>query len=119
MKKQVIVWLKNGMIAKMNASCIAASTHQVFFPSTEFDLPLLIEVEHQGLTTLLDLSGFNDCVVLQFGEDRYFTGATYCQNRNTGSFMIQSQARFMLLMPIPLPYPLEETEEIMIKPIEA
>jgi len=118
MKKQVIVWLKNGMIAKMNAQAIAATSHQVTFPSTTVDLPLLIEVSHHGLTTLIDLSGFKDCVVLQFGEDRYFTGATYCQNRNTGAFMIQSQARFIVLMPLPLPFPLEETEEIMIKEIE-
>jgi hypothetical protein len=33
--------------------------------------------------------------------------------------MIQSQARFILLMPLPLPFPLEETEEVMIKEIEA
>jgi len=65
------------------------------------------------------LSEFKDCVVLQFGEDRYFTGATYCQNRNTGAFMIQSQAQFIVLMPLPLPFPLEETEEFMIKEIEA
>jgi hypothetical protein len=119
MKKQVIVWLKNGMIAKMNAQVIVANAPQVMFPSTTVDLPLLIEVIHQGLTTLLDLSGFKDCVVLQFGEDRSFTGATYCQNRNTGAFMIQSQARFIVLIPLPLPFPLEETEEIMIKAIEA
>ena len=118
MKKQVIVWLKNGMIAKMNAQVIDANTHQVSFPSTSVNLPLLIEVSHKGLTTLLDFSGFNNCAVLQFGEDRYFTGATYCQNRSTGAFMIQSQARFILLMALPLPYPLEETEEIMIKAIE-
>lgn len=115
MKKQVIVWLKNGMIAQMNAHCLAATTHQVIFPKANMDLPLLVEVEHTGLTTLLDLSGMSDCVVLQFGADRYFTGATYVQNRSEGSFMIQSQAKFLLLMKIPLPYPLEETEEIMIK----
>lgn len=107
------------MIAKMDAQVIVANTHQVTYPSTTVDLPLLIEVSHQGLTTLVDLSGFKDCVVLQFGEDRYFTGATYCRNRNTGAFMIQSQARYIVLMPLPLPFPLEETEEIRIKEIEA
>ena len=48
MKKQVIVWLKNGMIAKMNAQVIDANTHQVSFPSTSVNLPLLIEVSHKG-----------------------------------------------------------------------
>jgi hypothetical protein len=33
--------------------------------------------------------------------------------------MIQSQARFILLMPLPLPFPLEETEEIQLKATEA
>jgi len=119
MKKQVIVWLKNGMIAKMNAETIPAMSHQVHIPSTAVDLPLVIVVKHQGLSTLIDLTGMNDCVVLQFGADRYFTGATYFQHCNTGAFMIQSQARFILLMPLPLPFPLEETEELQLKATEA
>ncbi|MFN5637131.1 MAG: hypothetical protein ACK454_07505 [Flavobacteriales bacterium] len=119
MKKQVIVWLKNGMIAKMNALACSANSHHVSLPSTEVELPVLIEVTHEGLTTILDLSGFPDCVVLQFGRDRFFTGASYCRNRSEGAFMVQAQARYFLLMPLPLPYPIQETEEIMIKPLES
>ncbi len=53
MKKQVIVWLKNGMIAKMNAVACSANSHQVSLPSTEVELPVLIEITHEGLTTYL------------------------------------------------------------------
>lgn len=115
MKKEVIIWLKNGMITKTNVVTMSATSHQVTLTKCE-DLPFLIEVKHPGLTTLLDLTYFPDCVILQFGRDRYFTGGTYCQNRSTGNFVIQSQARFLYITLIT--FPVELAEEITIKEIE-
>ncbi len=114
-----MVLLKNGLIAKIPAQYLGASNHQLILPSTAVDLPLLVEVTHQGITTLIDLSGFMDCAVLQFGQQRQFIGATSCQNRSSGAFMIQSQAHYFLLVPNPLPFPLAEVDSIEIHEIDA
>ncbi|MFM2039088.1 MAG: hypothetical protein RL432_2027 [Bacteroidota bacterium] len=119
MKKRAMVLLKNGLIAKIPAQYLGASNHQLILPSTAVDLPLLVEVTHQGITTLIDLSGFMDCAVLQFGQQRQFIGATSCQNRSSGAFMIQSQAHYFLLVPNPLPFPLAEVDSIEIHEIDA
>jgi len=114
-----MVLLKNGLIAKIPAQYLGAANHQLILASTAVDLPLSVEVTHQGITTLIDLSGFMDCAVLQFGQQRQFIGATSCRNRSSGAFMIQSQAHYFLMVPYPLPFSLAELASIEIHEMDA
>ncbi len=92
MKKTVVLNFKNGKTLPVEAKKMEVNTNQAMLPTNSIELPLFIEVSHQGLTTLLNLSHQPDCMVLQFKKVGRFSGATICKNRNEGSFMIQSQA---------------------------
>jgi hypothetical protein len=98
MKKTVVLNFKNGKKLPVEAT--------------------KMEVNHQGLTTLLNLSHQSDCMVLQFKKDGRFYGATICKNRNEGLFMIQSQASFILLMPWPLNFSPNELENLSVEHLD-
>ncbi len=66
MKKTVFLIFKNGKTLPVEAKKMEVTTNQAMLPTKPIELPLFIEVNHQGLTTLLNLSHQSDCMVLQF-----------------------------------------------------
>jgi hypothetical protein len=115
MKKTVVLNFKNGKTLPVEAKKMEVTTNQAMLPTNSIELPLFIKVNHQGLTTLLNLSHQPDCMVLQFKKDGRFSGATICKNRNEGSFMIQSQASFILMIPWPLTFSPNELENLSVE----
>jgi hypothetical protein len=115
MKKTVFLIFKNGKTLPVELKKMEVTTNQAMLPTKPIELPLFIEVNHQGLTTLLNLSHQSDCMVLQFKKDGRFSGATICKNRNEGAFMIQSQATFILMMPWPLNFSTNELEHLSVE----
>ena len=118
MKKTVFLIFKNGKTLPVEAKKMEVTTNQAMLPTYSIELPLFIEVNHQGLTTLLNLSHQSDCMVLQFKKDGGFSGATICKNRNEGLFMIQSQASFILMMPWPLNFLPNELEHLSVEHLD-
>jgi hypothetical protein len=118
MKKTVVLNFKNGKKLPVEATKMEVTTNQAMLPTNPIELPLFIEINHQGLTTLLNLSHQSDCMVLQFKKGGGFYGATICKIRNEGFFMIQSQASFILLMPWPLKFLPNELESLSVEHLD-
>jgi hypothetical protein len=118
MKKTVFLIFKNGKKLPVEAKKMEVTTNQAMLPTKPIELPLFIEVNHQGLTTLLNLSHQSDCMVLQFKKDGSFYGATISKIRNEGFFMIQSQSSFILLMPWPLNFSPNELENLSVEHLD-
>lgn len=59
---------------------------------------LFIEVQHEGINTLLHLGGVTTYELWYFDEKGLFTGKGFSLHTGTGAFAIETQARFILLM---------------------
>jgi len=59
----------------------------------------LIQVLHSGLNTLIDFSESKDCQLLYFEGNKNFIGASYAINKTIGNFLIQTQAKWILIIP--------------------
>ncbi|WP_066219503.1 hypothetical protein [Formosa haliotis] len=55
---------------------------------------------HYTLNTLFDFSQSKDYQILYFDTDKNFTGTTYVINKNRSDFLVQTQAKWVLLIPI-------------------
>jgi hypothetical protein len=54
MKKTVFLIFKNGKKLPVEAKKMEVTTNQAMLPTYSIELPLFIEINHQGLTTLLN-----------------------------------------------------------------
>lgn len=60
--------------------------------------PILLEVQNNQLTTLLDCTGCTPYEFWYFDESFQFTGKAYSLNEGSGTFQIQTQAKWILLI---------------------
>lgn len=58
--------------------------------------PILLEVQNNQLTTLLDCTGCTPYEFWYFDENFQFTGKAYSLNEGSGTFQIQTQAKWIL-----------------------
>jgi len=58
-----------------------------------------IELTHEKLNTQLDLGGIAPAVILQFDDQRQFTGASLSLGTSAGSFGLISQSKYLLILP--------------------
>jgi len=116
MEKQLIVRLKSGL--ELTFVPNEVSLDNTFIPVAallnENDFPLLIHFTHNALVTTLNLSNMPDCVLLHLKEDYNPKSAAYCINRSEGDFTVQSQCRFVLFIPFPIPFQLSEVVSIRL-----
>ncbi len=70
--------------------------------------PLFLEIEHQQITTLLELSKVSPFVLLYFSDDLQFTGAAFSLNGTQNPFGVSTQAKKILLLHYPITFTLEE-----------
>ena len=62
------------------------------------ETPILLEIQNQNLTTLLDCTGFTPYELWYFDEKFQFTGKAYSLNEGSGTFQIQTQAKWVLFV---------------------
>ena len=114
MKKQLIVRLKSGREITFlpNEVRLEKSIVDVSALLTENQFPLLIHFTHELLVSNLYLSKVPDCVLLHLKDNFEPKSASFCVNRAEGDFTLQSQCKFVLLIPFPIPFQLQEIQTI-------
>jgi hypothetical protein len=60
-------------------------------------IPMGIECSHNQLTTLLDFTGVTPYEIWYFDDNKQFTGKTFSFHKGSGTFRVETQARFILL----------------------
>jgi hypothetical protein len=70
--------------------------------------PLFLEIEHQQINPLLELSKVSPFVLLYFGDELQFIGAAFSLNGSQSPFGVSSQAKKILLLHYPITFQLEE-----------
>tara|TARA_R110000737_G_scaffold336727_1_gene356402 strand:- start:13675 stop:14325 length:651 start_codon:yes stop_codon:yes gene_type:complete len=60
----------------------------------------LIKIMHSNVNTLFDFSKSRDYQILYFDSKNVFVGASYAINSGHGNFLIQTEAKWVLLIPI-------------------
>jgi hypothetical protein len=76
--------------------------------------PLFLEIEHQQINTLLELSKVSPFVLLYFDDNLQFTGAAYSLNGFESPFGISTQAKKILLLHYPISFQLEEVSHLTL-----
>jgi len=59
----------------------------------------LIQVLHASLNTLIDFSKSKDYQLLYFESNKNFIGASYTINSVAGNFLIQTQSKWVIIIP--------------------
>lgn len=67
---------------------------------------LFIQLSHTQLNTQLDLGGIALAVILQFDEERQFSGASLSLGTSTGSFSLVTQSKRLLILPFDKNFPI-------------
>ena len=62
------------------------------------ELPVLLHIQNQQLTTLLDCTGVTPYEIWYFDEKFQFTGKAYSLHEGSGTFQIQTQAKWVLFV---------------------
>ena len=78
-------------------------------------LPLLLEIEHQQVNTLLELTKVYPYVLLNFIEENEilkFKGATFNLNEFEKPFTVNTQYKKILFLHYPISFKLEEVSHI-------
>ena len=67
---------------------------------------MYIQLTQEQLNTQLDLGGIAPAVILQFDEDRQFTGASLSLGTSSGSFGLVTQSKNLLVLPFDENFPI-------------
>ena len=64
---------------------------------SETSIPVGIECSHDQITTLLDFTGVTPYEIWYFDDKKQFSGKTFNFHQGSGTFRVETQARFILL----------------------
>jgi len=115
MKKTFQITLKNQTLLKIEVT--VKKTNDTFvkvYDLQEASSPLFLEIEHQQINTVLELSKVSPFVLLYFDEELQFTGAAFSINDSNGSFGVSTLFKKILLLHYPISFPLEEVSCISL-----
>jgi hypothetical protein len=87
------------------------TTTDTFIKVHEFQeagTPLLLNIQHTQINSLLELSNVAPFVLLYFNETNVFSGASYSLNGFKNPFGISVQAKKLLVLPFPIAFKLED-----------
>ena len=62
------------------------------------EIPILVEIQNQQLTNVLDCTAFSPYELWYFDEKYQFTGKAYSLNEEPKSYQIQTQAKWILVV---------------------
>lgn len=76
--------------------------------------PLFLEIEHQQMNTVLELSKVAPFVLLYFDAALQFAGAAYSLNGSNSSFGVGTLYKKVLLLHYPIAFQLEEVTHLTL-----
>lgn len=109
MKNSMQITLKNQALIKIEAT--VKKTNHTFIKVHDLQngtSPLFLEIEHQQINTVLELSKVSPFVLLYFDEELEFKGASYSLNGSDSSFGVGTLYKKILLLHYPISFVLEE-----------
>jgi hypothetical protein len=62
------------------------------------EIPVLLEIQNQQLTTILDCTNFSPYELWYFDEDFQFIGKAFSAHEESANFLIQTQAKWILFV---------------------
>ena len=93
------------------------TTTDTFIKVHEFNeagTPLLLNIQHTQINSLLELSKVAPFVLLYFDDTNVFSGASYSLNGFKNQFGISIQAKKLLVLPFPIVFKLEEVVSLTL-----
>lgn len=69
---------------------------------------IYIQLTHEQLNTQLDIGGIAPAVILQFDDQRRFTGASLSLGTSAGSFGLVTQSKQLLILPFEENFPISQ-----------
>ena len=115
MKNALQIILKDQSLIEIEV--MVKSTSDTFLKVHELQegiAPLFLEINHQQVNTLLELSKVSPFVLLYFDETLNFIGASYSLNGFKNQFGISIQAKKLLVLSFPIVFKLEEVVSLTI-----
>jgi hypothetical protein len=115
MKNAMQITLKNQSLIEIEV--MVKSTTDTFLKVHDLQngtSPLFLEIEHQQINTLMELSKVSPFVLLYFDETLNFIGASYSLNGFESPFGISTQAKKMLVLHYPISFQLEEVSHLTL-----
>ena len=115
MKNAMQIVLKDQSLIEIEV--MVKSTTDTFLKVHELQegiAPLFLEINHQQVNTLLELSKVSPFVLLYFDETLNFIGASYSLNGFESPFGISTQAKKILVLHYPISFQLEEVSHLTL-----
>jgi hypothetical protein len=114
MKKQLTVRLSSGLEINFHTTEVSVTSTFVDVPPivSEHHFPILLHFTHGALVSTLHLSQLRDALLLHLDGHLQFQSATYAYHQPQGDFDVQSQCPFVLIIPLPIPFHLQQVEFI-------
>jgi hypothetical protein len=113
MKKSLQITLKDQATIQLQAT--VKTTTDTFIKVNELQegtTPLLLNIQHPQVNSLLELSKVASFVLLYFDDNNAFSGASYSLNGFENPFGISIQAKKLLVLTFPIPFILEEVSHL-------
>jgi hypothetical protein len=112
MNNEIIIFLNDH--TSLQIDCVIKKTYDTFLKVHELqegELPLFLEIEHQQVNTMLELTKVYPFVLLYFIEEaeKYrFEGATYSLNKFNIPYSVNTQYKKILVLEYPISFKLED-----------
>lgn len=102
MKKALQITLNDNTNLSLDSFCLLTTDSNIKLAKQleASSIPLLIEIQHKQLNTLLDFTKAAPYAILYFDEKLLFSGATFSINESESTFIIQTQFKTILLVPL-------------------
>ncbi len=115
MKKSLQITLKDQATIQLQAKVKnSTDTFIKVYELQEGTTPLLLNIQHTQINSLLELSKVAPFVLLYFDDTNVFSGASYSLNGFKNQFGISIQAKKLLVLPFPIVFKLEEVVSLTL-----
>ncbi|MGL2986410.1 hypothetical protein ACSVH5_02340 [Flavobacterium sp. RSSA_27] len=105
MQTKFIKWVNNTQELCSKAESTHVYAHEIHEKTVQVSqfctgktTPILLEIQHEHLVTLLDLTGVVPYEIWYFDQNKQFTGKAFSTHTGSGSFRVETQARFVFLV---------------------
>ena len=115
MQKLLQITLKDH--SQISFEATVKTTTDTFINVHEFqeaETPLLLNIQHPQINSMLELSKVTPFVLLYFDDTNTFSGASYSLNDFKNAFGISIQAKKLLVLPFPIAFKLEEVVSLTL-----
>jgi hypothetical protein len=109
MKNSMQITLKNQALLKIEAT--VKKTNDTFvkvYDLQDGTSPLFLEIEHQQINTVIELTKVSPFVLLYFDDELKFIGAAYSLNGSDSSFGVGTLYKKILFLNYPISFVIED-----------